>query len=192
MILWLFKLYFKLAGWKLKTEKIYQYPQSMTIAAPHTSNWDTVISLAAFDLMHLKVRFTLKKEWFKFPFKGIMIKLGGIAIDRSPKQAGEKRLSIVEAMVNLFKENKDLHIMITPEGTRSLRTEWKTGFYYTAKAAGVPILCGYLDYKEKVAGIGKVIFPSDNMEADLKEIMDFYKTIHGKNPEKFSTDLRYS
>ncbi len=88
MILWLFKLYFKLAGWKLKTEKIYQYPQSMTIAAPHTSNWDTVISLAAFDLMHLKVRFTLKKEWFKFPFKGIMIKLGGIAIDRSPKQAG--------------------------------------------------------------------------------------------------------
>lgn len=192
MLIWLFTLIFKLKGWKLKTEKIYQYPQSMTIAAPHTSNWDTVISLAAFDLMHLKVRFTLKKEWFKFPFKGIMIKLGGIAIDRSPKQAGEKRLSIVEAMVNLFKENKDLHIMITPEGTRSLRTEWKTGFYYTAKAAGVPIMCGYLDYKNKVAGIGKIVFPSDNMEADLKEIMSFYKTIQGKNPEKFSTDLRYS
>lgn len=191
MLIWIFRMIFKLTGWKLKTEMIHQYPQSVTIAAPHTSNWDLIYSLAAFDLMGLKVRFTLKKEWFRFPFKRIMTGFGGISIDRSPKQPGEKRLSLVEAMANLFKENKELHIMVTPEGTRSLRTEWKTGFYYTAKAAGVPILCGYLDYKNKVAGIGKVVFPSDNMEADLREIMNFYKDIQGKHPENFSLDKRY-
>jgi len=192
MLIWIFKLFFKINGWKLKTEMIQQYKQSVTIASPHTSNWDAVYALAAFSLMGLRMRFTLKKEWFRFPFKKAMQNLGGIAIDRTPKTPGEKRLSMTQAMVKLFKENKDLHIMVTPEGTRSLRTEWKTGFYYTAKSAGVPILCGYLDYKNKVAGIGKVVFPSDNMEADLREIMNFYKNIQGKNPENFSTDLRYS
>ncbi|QQR96982.1 MAG: 1-acyl-sn-glycerol-3-phosphate acyltransferase [Sphingobacteriales bacterium] len=192
MFIWIFKLIFKLKGWKLQTEMIKDYKQSITIAAPHTSNWDLIISLAAFDLMQLKVKFTLKKEWFRFPFKRIMRNFGGIAIDRTPKVAGEQRLSTVEAMANLFKENEELHIMVTPEGTRSLRTEWKTGFYHTAKLAGVPILCGYLDYEKKIAGIGKIIFPSDNMEADLRAIMAFYKDIKGKYPEKFSTDLRYS
>lgn len=191
MLRWIFKLIFKLNGWKLKTELIHDIPQSITIAAPHTSNWDLIYSLAAFNLMELPVRFTVKKEWFRFPFTTMMRRFGGIAINRSPKKEGEQRLSIVEAMANLFKENSTLHIMVTPEGTRSLRTEWKTGFYHTAKLANVPILCGYLDYKNKIAGIGKIIYPSSNMEQDLKEIMQFYNTIQGKNPEQFSVDLRY-
>lgn len=192
MLIWIFKMIFKIKGWKLKTEMIKDYPQSVTIAAPHTSNWDLIIALAAFDLMNLKVKFTVKKEWFRFPFKKIMHNFGGIAIDRTPKTQGEQRLSIVEAMANLFKEHKELHIMVTPEGTRSLRKEWRTGFYHTARLAGVPILCGYLDYEKKIAGIGKIIHPSDNMEADLRAIMDFYKNITPKFPEKYSTDLRYS
>lgn len=191
-MIWIFRWLFKLKGWKLETEMIYQYKQSIVLAAPHTSNWDAVLALAAFNLMGLKVRFTLKQEWFRFPFKRMMNNLGGIAIDRTPKIAGEKRLSIVEAMVNLFKANKDLHIMITPEGTRSLRTEWKTGFYYAAHEAKVPILCGYLDYKRKVAGIGKIIDSSLPLEECMKQMMDFYKTIHAKFPEKFSVDIRYA
>ena len=191
MIHWLFRLIFKLKGWTLKTEAIQGIKQSIVIAAPHTSNWDTVMSLAAFDLMGLPVRFTLKKEWFKFPFKRIMRNLGGIPIDRRPKKEGEKRPSMVEAMVDLFKQYETLHVMVTPEGTRTLRTEWKTGFWYTAKLANVPILCGYLDYKNKIAGIGKIIYPSESLEQDMRQIMQFYKNIQGKNPENFSLDHRY-
>ncbi len=191
MIQWIFKLIFKLKGWKLKTETIKGIKQSITIAAPHTSNWDLPISKAAFDLMELPMRFTVKKEWVKFPFKRLMLNLGAIAIDRTPKKEGDPRPSMVEAMANLFAENEILHIMVTPEGTRSLRTEWKTGFWHTAKLANVPILCGYLDYEKKVAGIGKIIYPTD-LEKDMREITQFYKDIKGKFPEKFSTDLRYT
>jgi len=190
-IRWIFKVVFKLLGWKLKTETIVGIKQSITIAAPHTANMDLPIAKAAFDLMGLPLRFTVKKEWFRFPFKGITAGLGGIAIDRSPKKPGEPRPSMVEAMVNLFKENPELHIMVTPEGTRSKRTEWKTGFWYTAKEANVPILLGYLDYKKKVAGIGKIIYPT-NLEDDMRTMMEFYKDITPCHPEKFSLDLRYA
>ena len=190
MVRWIFKVVFKLLGWKLKTEAIVGIKQSITIAAPHTANMDLPIAKAAFDLMGLPLRFTVKKEWFRFPFKKITESLCGIAIDRSPKNPGEERPSMVEAMANLFKENPELHIMVTPEGTRALRTEWKTGFWHTAKLANVPILCGYLDYKNKIAGIGKIIYPTD-LEKDMREIMAYYKDITPCHPERFSLDLRY-
>lgn len=181
---------FKMLGWQLKKGAIAGIKQSITIAAPHTANLDLPIAKAAFDMMGLPMRFTVKQEWVKFPFKRIMLNLGAIAIDRSPKKPGEPRPSMVEAMANLFKENPELHIMVTPEGTRSKRTEWKTGFWHTAKMANVPILLGYLDYKNKIAGIGKIIYPTD-LESDMKEMMEFYKDITPCHPDKFSVDERY-
>lgn len=190
IIRWIFKLIFKILGWKLKTEAIVGIKQSITIAAPHTANMDLPIAKAAFDLIGLPLRFTVKKEWVRFPFKRIMINLGAIAIDRTPKNPGEERPSMTEAMANLFNENPELHVMVTPEGTRALRTEWKTGFWHIAKLANVPILCGYLDYKNKVAGIGKIIYPTD-IEKDMREIMEYYKDITPCHPDRFSLDLRY-
>ena len=191
MIRKIFVFIFKILVWKLQTEAIKEFKKSIVIAAPHTANMDLVIARAAFDLMHLPVKFTVKKEWIRFPFKSIMLGMGGIGIDRTPKKPGDPRPSMVEAMVNLFNENDELHIMVTPEGTRSKRTEWKTGFWHTAKMANVPILLGYLDYKNKVAGIGKIIYPTD-LEKDMRTMMEFYKDITPCHPEKFSVDLRYS
>lgn len=190
MVRWIFKVIFKALGWKLKTEAIVGIKQSITIAAPHTANMDLPIAKAAFDLMGLPLLFTVKQEWVRFPFKRIMLNLGAIAINRTPKNPGEERPSMTEAMANLFKENPELHVMVTPEGTRSLRTQWKTGFWYTAKMANVPILLGYLDYKNKVAGIGKIIYPT-NLEDDMRTMMEFYKDITPCHPEKFSLDERY-
>jgi len=190
MVRWIFKVIFKALGWKLKTEAIVGIKQSITIAAPHTANMDLPIAKAAFDLMGLPLRFTVKQEWVRFPFKRIMLNLGAIAINRTPKNPGEERPSMTEAMANLFKENPELHVMVTPEGTRSLRTQWKTGFWYTARMANVPILLGYLDYKNKVAGIGKIIYPT-NLEDDMRTMMEFYKDITPCHPEKFSLDERY-
>ena len=94
-------------------------------------------------------------------------------------------------MSKFFRENKEFAMGITPEGTRSLSTKWKSGFYYLAKENNLPICFGYLDYKTKTGGIGGPIFTTQNKEIDMKKIMDFYKTKTPKNPENFSLDHRY-
>jgi hypothetical protein len=94
-------------------------------------------------------------------------------------------------MAELFKTNKEFVLMIAPEGTRSANDQWKTGFYYIAQKAGVPLVLGFDDWKEKKAGLGKVIYPT-NFEKDMQEIMQFYQNIHAKFPEKFKLDKNYS
>ena len=187
---------FWLYGWKLggiiaggRNEDVRR---CVMIASPHTSNWDIVFARAAFTLMDIPLRFTVKHEWLRFPFKGLMLAMGAIGIDRSPKKPGDPRPSMTESMIALFAQNKELAVMVTPEGTRSLRTKWKTGFYHVAVGAKVPIGLGYLDYAKKEAGVGKMLYPSGDMDKDLKEIMAFYKDIKGKHPEKFSIDLDYA
>ena len=182
---------FRLTGWKVSPKIPAEVKRCIVIAAPHTSNWDFWYAMAGLKILGLKTRYTIKKEWMRFPFSMITRPLGGIAIDRSPKKPGEARKSQTEAMIQLFRDNPELMILITPEGTRSKRTEWRTGFYHVAIGANVPICLGYIDYKKKVAGIGKTIYPSD-MEKDIREIMAFYSTIHPKFPEKFSIDQNYA
>lgn len=185
------KLILKILGWKVQENMPKGIDRCVMIASPHTSNWDFIIAKCAFVVMGIPLKYTIKDSWFKFPFNYIFGPMGGIPIDRSPKKPGEKRPSTVQAMTDLFSKYDKLAVMVTPEGTRSLRTEWKTGFYYVAKNAGVPIGLGFLDYKEKLAGVGKLVYPSDDTEKDMKEIMAFYQTKNGKHPEKFSVDKRY-
>jgi len=161
------------------------------IAAPHTSNRDFIYMIAALDICGLDVRYTIKKELIDTPLKYILLPLGAIPIDRSPKKPGEKRPSLVEAMANLFDEHEKLIVAVTPEGTRSLRTQWKTGFYHVAKIAKVPIALGYLDFKNKKAGVGGIIEPSGDMDADMRKITAFYKEKTAMYPEKYSVDERY-
>jgi len=191
MLKWLFKLIFRLKGWTLDTDLPDYEKRAVCIAAPHTSNWDFIYTIACFDLLHIPVRFTIKKEWLKWPFKGAMLRFGAVGIDRRPKVKGEKRPSMVEVMIDLFQDYDHLILTVTPEGTRKKRTKWKTGFYHVAKSAGVPIMCGYLDYKEKKAGVGMLLYPGDDMEADMKKIMAFYNTKHPKNSDLYSVDLDY-
>jgi 1-acyl-sn-glycerol-3-phosphate acyltransferase len=190
------KLFMLVMGWKvsdnLKGELKNDVKRCVMIASPHTSNWDLFFALATFSILDVPVRFTVKKEWLKFPFKSMMLGLGAIGIDRSPKKPGDPRPSMTESMIELFEQNKELAVMVTPEGTRSLRTKWKTGFYHVAVGAKVPIGLGYLDYANKVAGVGRMLHPSGDMDKDLREIMAFYKDIKGKNPDKFSIDLDYA
>lgn len=186
------KLIFKIFGWTLDDHLKADFKKCVMLAVPHTSNWDLIFARSAFAMMGIPIRFTVKKEWLRFPFKTIMLSLGAIGIDRSPKVAGQERQSMTNAMIDLFNGRNELVVMVTPEGTRSLRTKWKTGFYHVATGANVPIALGYLDYKNKIAGVGKIIYPTGDMQKDMKEIMEFYKPIQGKHPEKFSVDLDYA
>lgn len=183
---------FALSGWTYKNSMPPDLKRCVMIAAPHTSNWDFLYTRLAFLLMDIRVRITTKDSYMRFPIGPFARALGCIGIDRSPKKAGEERPSMVQLMVDLFKKHEDLVMLVTPEGTRSLQTKWKTGFYHVAVSACVPVALGYLDYKKKEAGVGKVVYPSGDMKKDLQEIMAFYKTITPHSPEKFSIDLDYA
>lgn len=148
------------------------------IAAPHTSNWDFIYARAAFFLMDIPLKFTVKKELFFFPLGFILKSLGGIPIDRSTKTG------MVSKMADLFEQYDEICILVTPEGTRSKATKWKKGFYHIAESANVPILLGYLDYAKKEAGIGPTVVPQGDMEKDIEDIKSFYRGITAKYPEK--------
>lgn len=181
----------RLFGWTFKNEMPDDLKQCVMIAAPHTSNWDALYTKLGFAVMGIPVKITIKDSYMRFPFGPFVRAMGGIGINRRAKKEGEERASMVESMADLFKTNQELVMLVTPEGTRDLRTKWKTGFYHVAVMAGVPIALGYVDYAHKVVGVGKVIYPSGNMRKDMREIMQFYKDVKGKFPEKFSVDLEH-
>lgn len=183
----MFNFLFKIAGWKVTRTLPSEIRKCVIIALPHTSNWDFIYAMGAFNKMNIKTRFTIKKEWYKFPFKGLMKKLGALPIDRSTNPDGSRR-GTVDAMADLFSKHDNLLLLITPEGTRSRVEKWKTGFYYVALKAKVPIALGFIDYSKKECGIDKLIYPTGDYKADMKLIVDFYKHIRGKHPENFAID----
>lgn len=172
------KILFWLSGWKVVGRVPKELKQFVMVAAPHTSNWDFLFARAAFFIMGIRLRFTIKKELFFFPLNLFLKASGGISIDRKTKG------KMVDKMAKLYEKWEDLALLVTPEGTRSYAKEWKKGFYYLALKADVPIVCGYLDYKKKQAGIGPIIKPSGNYEEDLEIIQGFFRTVTPKYQEK--------
>lgn len=181
----------KLMGWETDNHWPENLSQCVMIAAPHTSNWDALYARLALKALGVNVRLTIKDSYMQFPLGPFVRAMGGIGIDRRPKQAGEPRPSMVQVMTDLFKQHPELVMLVTPEGTRARQEQWKTGFYYVAVNAGVPIALAYMDYEQKKAGVGKIIHPTGNFEEDMAEIMDFYAGIQAKFPKEFSVDQRY-
>ena len=178
----LFVWLFKIKGWKINANLTEGYKKCVVIAAPHTSNWDFLYSLAVFFKLKIPVRFLAKKELFVWPVKGLLKNMGGMAVQRS------KSSKLVDDIITLFKQEKELMLMIPAEGTRSSVAKWKTGFYHVALGANVPVLLGYLDYEKKIAGFGPLLYMTGNPATDAKMIKDFYRNIKGKHPENFNVE----
>lgn len=176
------KIVFWLAGWSLNPNWPKGVKKAVLIAIPHTSNWDLLYARAAFYLMDIPVKFTIKKEVMVGPMGWFLKGLGGIAIDRK-RVPGGKRQTYTEAMTQMLQNSQELVIMVTPEGTRKAVKKWKTGFYHIALGADVPIVVGYLDYKKKEAGIGPVLVPTGDVEGQIKELMAYGRTVTPKYPE---------
>lgn len=176
------KAIFFLSGWKIVSSWPKEQKKAVLIAVPHTSNWDLLYARAAFYLMEVPVRFTIKKEVMVGPLGWLIRSFGGIAIDRK-RIPGKRKQTYTELMINLLKETDELVIMVTPEGTRSYAPKWKSGFYHIALGANVPIVIGYLDYKKKEAGLGAFIYPNGNMDEQIEELKAFGRTVTAKYPE---------
>ena len=174
---------FWITGWKVVGGWPKDLRKAVMIAIPHTSNWDLLYARAAFYIMDVPVRFTIKKEVMVGPLGWFIRALGGLSIDRQ-KMAGKRKQTYTEAMVEMLKNREELVIMVTPEGTRSYAKRWKTGFYHIALGADVPIVIGYLDYKKKHAGIGPMIQPNGNLEEQMEQMKEFGRQVTGKYPEQ--------
>ena len=177
---WLSKLYLKLIGWKTGSILNPSVKKCVLVGAPHTSNMDFPIALATLYASGVGVRFLAKKSLFKFPLGILMRVMGGIAVDRS------KHSNMVDMMIDMFESSSSLVLLIPAEGTRSYVKEWKSGFYYTALGAKVPIVLGYLDYGRKTAGFGDLFYPTGDYQKDLAEIKNFYRQFTARHPEKSS------
>lgn len=185
------KFILHLFGWSVDQNIPSESQRSVMIAAPHTTNWDFLLTRVAFYVLGIPVKIAVKDFWTKFPFGILTVPFGGLGIDRSKKDPKNPRPSQIEQMANFFNQHDKIAMVIAPEGTRSLRKQWKMGFYHTAKLANVPITFGYLDYRKKVAGVGGAIYLSDDIEADMVKIMNFYRNVTPKYPAKYSLDERY-
>ena len=173
---WLSRLWLRLLGWEVKGT-IPPYAKFVLVGAHHTSNWDFFIALPVLYVYRIKVYWMGKDSLFKWPVGGIMRALGGIAIDRSSPQG------MVAQMAQRFREAESLVVAIPAKGTRSKRKYWKSGFYHIAREAGVPVVCGTLDYSTKTAYLGYSFEPTGDIKADMDKVREFFAPVHGKYPE---------
>lgn len=155
-------------------------PKFVLIGAPHTSNWDGILMYAVAWEVGLSVHFVGKHTLFRGPFGPLLRALGGVSVDRrSPHHA-------VRQLVDEFARRERFVLIIAPEGTRRKVERWKSGFYWIAREARVPIALGFLDYRRRVAGFGPLLHPSEHLEDDIARIHAFYADKVGRRPEQFT------
>lgn len=170
-------IYFKLLGWKVVgnvTMSKDTIKKAVIIAAPHTSNYDFFMALLLRQVVGIKSNFVGKKELFVWPFGYYFRSIGGAALDRTPGQ------NKVQAIAALFEKRDEFRLAISPEGTRKKVEQWKTGFYYIAKTANVPIIMFTFDFENKQNLISAPFYPTDDVTADFKFMQDFFKDVKGK------------
>ncbi len=176
---WLCMAFLRLNGWKVEGS----WPplaKAVLVAAPHTSNWDGVYMLAAAGFYRVKLRWMGKKSLTAGPLGPLVRWLGCVPVDRA------NRSDLVASMAAAFNEREEMILAIPPEGTRSLSTEWKSGFYHIAHSARVPLIISVLDYGTRTIRLAATITTTGNYEADLPTIQRYYAAAKGRHLGKFS------
>lgn len=146
------------------------------IVGPHTSSWDFIIGVLFRSALNLEARFLGKEELFKGPFGFLFRGLGGYPVDRFTNS------NMVDSVAGIFNSKEAFGIALSPEGTRKRVQKLRTGFYYIARKAQVPVIMAGLDYKSKRAIFSAPLEVTGNQEADFEKIYSFYRPISGKIP----------
>lgn len=176
---------FTIFGWKLQGKMPANIKKCIIVGAPHTSNFDLIFAMAGFYKMKLPIRFLIKNDWLRhFPLRNILLSAGALGIDRA------KNNTMVDSLANLITTSKEnMAILISPEGTRKHACKWKTGFYYAALKAKIPIVLSHLDYSKKMAVLGPNFMPSGSFKKDMQILRDYYKNVVPKYPENFCLEI---
>ncbi len=166
---WIFRLW----GWKFEGQYPYDLKKFVLIVVPHTSSWDFPVGLLARSALRARIKFVGKASLFRPPFGWLFRALGGYPVDRS------KRNNFVDAVVDIFNREKEFVLTIAPEGTRQRVEHLKTGFYYIALGAKVPVLMVKFDWANKIVGFSQPFYPTGNLEADMEVITAYFRGIKG-------------
>ena len=171
------RAFFSLSRWTLETQPAPERP-TVLIGAPHTSNWDFVLMLGISWGLGMDVRWLGKDSLFKGWRGPIMRSLGGIGVDRSaPSQ-------VVGELVSQMQSEGPIGLVVTPDGTRSGHTHWKSGFYRIAREAEMPVTLGYVDRTTMTTGLGPTIDLTGDVAHDMERIRAFYADKAGYRPER--------
>ena len=170
----------RLLGWRVEGVLEPRAVRCVVVAAPHTSNWDFPYTLLGAFALGMHIRWLGKASLFRAPFGPAMRWLGGIAVDRS--RSTNLVASSAEALRNA---PGPLQLVVAPEGTRARAREWKTGFHRIARQAGLPIQLSYLDWGTRCCGLGPLVDPGDDVDADIARIRAFYAPFRGRNADQF-------
>ncbi|HCT39655.1 MAG TPA: glycerol acyltransferase [Moraxellaceae bacterium] len=179
---WIGLILMHLIGWRMRGE-FPNVPKGMLVIAPHTSNYDGVVSVAAILALRLQLFFFVKDSAFIWPFGGLMRWFGAVPVDR------ESSRDMVGFTANRYKNSDALMLAIAPEGTRKSSPAWKTGFYWIAHQAGVPLIMVSFDYGKKEVVILGSFTPTGNIKQDLPLIISSFKGMVPRHPDRLSAPL---
>ncbi len=168
---------FNLVGWRVEGQ-LPDVPRYVLIAVPHTTNWDFILLLLFIGIKNIRPRWVGKESLFRGPAGPLMRWLGGVSINR------QARTNMVSQSIDAFNTHDEFIIILTPEGTRSHTEYWRSGFYYIALGAGVPVVPVSDDYPDKVLRIGDAITLSGDTEADMALFREVYAGKRGKYPRQ--------
>lgn len=176
--------FLKLMGWKI-VGNIPNIPQAVCLAVPHTSNQDGLYAIPTLLSLDLNINILGKKSLFEVPVLASFLRWSGVVpIDRN------KKSSTLQANIDLFKTGKPFFLGLAPEGTRGYTDRWKTGFYYIALGAEVPILPIAMDYETKEVRFLDLVHPTGDIEADMPKILALYEGVVPRYPDKLSKPLQ--
>lgn len=167
--------FLKLTRWEA-VGNVPDIPKFVMIMAPHTSHWDLFYILAISYSLDIKFYWFGNKGFFRWPVGALFKWLGGIPVDRDMGQ------NIVQQTIEIIQSREQIIIALSPEGTRSYAEYWKTGFYYIANEAQIPIVFAFLDYSRKAGGLGPKMNPTGDIAEDMNIIRQFYSGITAKYP----------
>ena len=170
-------LYSNIFGWKIKGDFDRSIKKAVLVCAPHTSYFDFIVSVLARRILKVEINFVGKKELFVWPLGWYFKWMGGAPLNRG------KAENKVEAIANVIKVHKEFRLALAPEGTRTKVEKWKSGYYYIALAAGVPIIPVGFDYSSKTLTIGNAFYLTGDITVDEPKLKEFYKGMVGKVPE---------
>jgi 1-acyl-sn-glycerol-3-phosphate acyltransferase len=171
-------IFFRLMGWKIVGSIDLNIKKCVMMVMPHTSAHDFYLGIFTRGITGLEMNFVAKKELFRFPFGRYFKYMGGEPLDRSGG------LNKVDAIAEIFNRRNIFRLAVAPEGTRKKVDQLKTGFYYIALKANVPIIPIAFDFGKKEVNIGKPLMPTGNIEEDMAVLKQHYIGVKGKLPEK--------
>jgi 1-acyl-sn-glycerol-3-phosphate acyltransferase len=174
----------RIFGWRIEGGVPASLHKYVIIAAPHTSWSDFFLGLATRAAMGRKIYFLGKQSLFKGPLGWTMRALGGYPVDRS------KATGLVDQVIAMFQDKEAFAIALAPEGTRKKVTEFRSGFYYIAAGAGVPIICVQLNYGTKRVVFREPFYPTENASEDLRILWNYFVGVKGKRAELGITEKK--